>query len=242
MSVTRGSEDLRYVSCRPRPSEQCPRRFGERWSPSAVGAARRTAGARPKERCTNRWCSATPSTAAEARLRGVEITIVCDLIHVLDIPCPHCTPILSRCSPGPDAISCGPLSLGSNRSSSWPLSRRRRSGPNERARAREPAQRRADMPSPSSGREQASVMVSGRCMRLARRSLDIARQGQGAGRTSCNPRTVARPGSAVRRTGRRRRPQTSAPGGAPARAAPPGDRGTRPGGRHPSRSCAVRSG
>ena len=38
---------------------------------------------------------------AEARRRGVEVSVVCDFIHVLDIPCPHCAPIVPRWSLGP---------------------------------------------------------------------------------------------------------------------------------------------
>lgn len=38
---------------------------------------------------------------AEAKARRVDISIVCDFVHVLGVPCPHCTPILSVCSFGP---------------------------------------------------------------------------------------------------------------------------------------------
>src|SRR5947208_10011602 len=35
---------------------------------------------------------------AEAKARRVDISIIVDLVHVLGVPCPHCTPILSVCS------------------------------------------------------------------------------------------------------------------------------------------------
>ena len=40
---------------------------------------------------------------AEATLRGIDVTIVVDLVHVLDYLCPHCPPILPCRSLGPDA-------------------------------------------------------------------------------------------------------------------------------------------
>ena len=38
---------------------------------------------------------------AEAKSRGIEITIVVDCVHVLGVPCPHCAPIFPRWSLGP---------------------------------------------------------------------------------------------------------------------------------------------
>jgi hypothetical protein len=37
----------------------------------------------------------------EAADRGIEVHIVVDFVHALDVPCPHCTPILSVCSFAP---------------------------------------------------------------------------------------------------------------------------------------------
>ncbi len=38
---------------------------------------------------------------AETKKRGIDVTILVDWIHVVDVPCPHCAPIFPRWSLGP---------------------------------------------------------------------------------------------------------------------------------------------